>query len=212
MAKADDLMAGALHVFARNGYTRSSIVMIAAQAKVSTRTIYNRYVGKAELFEAVIEHSTRHKADHNIRLVREATTDRNLRPALLELARRWARDDPRFDDHQALVRQVQAEREHIPQSAIDTWVTLGPLRVRAVLEDELRRLFACAGVPLSDPARAATHLMLLIGGEPISRGFYRPDPLDDEYLTALAQHGAEVFLAAYTSADPPVLRHSSRSS
>ncbi|WP_278314971.1 TetR/AcrR family transcriptional regulator [Lolliginicoccus levis] len=208
MTKSRDLLDGALRTFARNGYARSSIVMIASEAGVSTRTIYNQYASKAELFEAVIEFSTRQMADHHIALVRASMVGRSLPDALLDFAERWVRADGRYADHHALVRQVQAEREHIPQSALDTWVTLGPLRVRAVLEDELRRLFAEAGAPLHDPATAATHLMLLIGGDPISRGFYRAQPLDETYLVTLARDGARTFLKAYAGVDLVADAHS----
>lgn len=192
------MLAGALRVFAREGYSRSSIATIAAEAQVSTRTVYNRYSGKAALFHAVIQHSTRVVADHHLALVREATVGRPLHEAVLELADNFAGHDPRFHEHHALVRQVQAEREHIPQATLDTWVTLGPLRVRAVLEDELRRLFSEADISLGDPSAAADILLLLIGGDPIGRGFYREHPYSTDYLVSLARNGARVFLAAYT--------------
>lgn len=195
--KTEVLLNGALRTFARNGYTRSSIMMIAGESGVSTRTIYNQYESKSGIFEAVIEYSTRQMADHHIQIIRQYLSGNELRASLIAFAERWAQRDPGFDDHQALVRQVQAEREHIPQLALDTWVSLGPLRVRAVLEDELRRLFSIARVPLPDPATAATHLMLLIEGEPISRGFYRAEPLSKGYVVSLARAGVEVFLAAY---------------
>ncbi len=198
MSKEDDLLAGALTVFAREGYSRSSVATIAAQARVSTRTVYNRYSGKATLFHAVIQHSTRVVADHHLALVREATVGRPLHEAVLELADKFASHNPKFHEHHALVRQVQAEREHIPQATLDTWVSLGPLRVRAVLEDELRRLFSEANINLADPSAAADTLLLLIGGDPISRGFYREHPYTSDYLISLARNGARVFLAAYT--------------
>lgn len=198
MSKEDDLLAGALTVFAREGYSRSSITTIAAEAKVSTRTIYNQYSGKAALFHAVMLHSTRVVADHHLALVREATAGRPLHEAVMELADRFAGLDPRFQQHHALIRQVQAERDHIPQATLDAWVTLGPLRVRAVLEDELRRLFSEVDIRLGDPSAAADTLMLLIGGDPIRRGFYREHPYTGGYLVRLARNGARVFLAAYT--------------
>lgn len=195
--KTDDLLWGALRTFARNGYTRSSIVMIAKEAGVSTRTIYNQYENKGGIFEAVIEYSTRHMADQHIGIVREYINGKDISKSLMNFARRWVQPDPQFDDHRALVRQVQAERDHIPQMALDTWVTLGPIRVRAVLEDELRRLFNAQDVPLADPSTAAAHLMLLIEGEPISRGFYRAEPLSPDYVVLQAQAGVEIFLRAY---------------
>src|SRR5918999_1741983 len=51
------ILAGALTVFARDGYTRASIDAISAQAGVSTRTIYNHFQDKAQLFQSVIQES-----------------------------------------------------------------------------------------------------------------------------------------------------------
>ena len=63
------ILAGALTVFARDGYTRASIDAIAAQAIVSTRTIYNHFQCKAHLFQTVIQESvfTRRGVDRILR-------------------------------------------------------------------------------------------------------------------------------------------------
>jgi AcrR family transcriptional regulator len=206
VSKSTDLLRGALRVFARDGYSRSKVVDIADEASVSTRTIYNQHGSKSELFTAVLEFSTRQMADHQIELVRGSLDGLPISEAIAELAERWVRRDDRFTAHQALVRQVQAEREHIPQAALDTWVSLGPLRVRAVLQEELARLFAEARMTLHDPATAATHLLQLIVGDPITRGFYRAEPFNDDHLVAMARRGAEVFCLAYAS---PTLTHTS---
>ncbi len=202
MSKEDDLLAGALTVFAREGYFRSSIATIATQSQVSTRTIYNRYAGKADLFHAVLQHSTRVVADRRIAVIRESTAGRSLRPAVVELAANLA-VHPESCDHQALVRQVQAERAHIPQPTLDSWVTLGPLRVRVVLEDELRRLFSESDMPLEDPSAAADTLLLLINGGPIASGFFREHPYTSGYLIERARNAAHIFLAAYGECSTP---------
>ncbi|WP_424532941.1 helix-turn-helix domain-containing protein [Sphaerisporangium viridialbum] len=45
------ILAGALTVFARDGYTRATTEAISAQAGVSSRTLYNHFQDKARLFK-----------------------------------------------------------------------------------------------------------------------------------------------------------------
>ncbi len=56
--KRESILTGALEVFARDGYTRAGIDVIAKEAGVSTRTIYNHFGDKATLFQAVITASS----------------------------------------------------------------------------------------------------------------------------------------------------------
>src|SRR5277367_5459605 len=48
------LMSAATRVFLREGYGQASIDKVATEAGVSTRTIYERYKNKADLFGGVI--------------------------------------------------------------------------------------------------------------------------------------------------------------
>lgn len=68
--------------------------------------------------------------------------------------------DEEYVTHFALVRQIQADIDHIPPAAIDAWRDAGPLRVRRHLADRLEKL---DGLNLDDPMLAAFHLMALIG-------------------------------------------------
>lgn len=199
MSTADDLLARALQAFARNGYVRSSVQGIAREARVSTRTIYNLYGSKAGLCEAVLGFSTRRMVGHHIRPIHACLSEPDIHECLVQFATNWVGCGPWSEGHQALVRHVQAKRPQLPQSAIDAWVTLGPLGIRVLLENELRRFFARSQSqsPPTDLAAAATHLMLLFDGGLISRGFYRAEPLDQEYVACMARHGAEVFMKVY---------------
>src|SRR6267142_7017749 len=53
-ARTDLLITAATRVFVRDGYGSTSIDKVAAEAGVSTRTIYERYKNKADLLGAVI--------------------------------------------------------------------------------------------------------------------------------------------------------------
>lgn len=42
------------HIFLRDGYEKTSMDAVAAEAGISKRTLYSRFPGKADLFEAVV--------------------------------------------------------------------------------------------------------------------------------------------------------------
>ena len=117
--KREAMLRGGLAVFAREGYSRAAIDAIAREAGVSTRTIYNHYADKAELFAAVIVASATRVAEAQIAVLAKHLDGPD--PDLAELARAWATPAPEFADHFALVRQVRAEVLHVPA---DAWLSL----------------------------------------------------------------------------------------
>ncbi|RJL32121.1 TetR/AcrR family transcriptional regulator [Bailinhaonella thermotolerans] len=194
--KRQAILGGALTVFARDGYARSSIDAIAAEANVSTRTIYNHFQDKATLFQVVIQESADRVAARHIELI-----DRYLRKVtdpeedLVDFG--LAIGDPGEEEqtHFALVRQVHAESEHIPRAAVEAWLRSGPLKVRQALAS---RLAGIPGLDLPDPERAALHLMRLITPDPIP---LRP-PTPEE-TRAHVTAGIRAFLYGYRRADAP---------
>lgn len=182
--KRQAILAGALSVFARDGYTRAGMEAIAGRAEVSTRTIYNHFTDKAELFRAVIQESATRVAEAHIALLEEhlgeLPTAEALDEQLISFGVAWSTPSPEEAEHFALVRQVNAEREHVPPEAIEAWLRTGPRRVRRELEHVMRRLAAAGLVESSDPERAAHHFGLLITveetgdtGEPVPEGEVR---------------------------------------
>jgi AcrR family transcriptional regulator len=186
---------GALRLFARDGYTRTSIEAIAAVSGVSTRTIYNHFGDKADLFETAIQESAARVAEAHIALI-----DRHLRKVadveadLIDFGRDWARPLPIEHDHFALVRQINADAGHIPKSAIEAWQKTGPSRVRRELASRLRELADRGLLRIDDSERAAGHLLRLIApGNPSYRAAAATDEEIDEAVTA----GVRAFLHGY---------------
>ncbi|MBN6050473.1 TetR/AcrR family transcriptional regulator, partial [Nonomuraea sp. RK-328] len=187
------ILAGALTVFARDGYTRAGIDTIARAAEVSTRTIYNHFADKAELFQAVIQDSAARAADAQIAVIeRHLRKVTDLETDLIEFGRELTA--PAGDghaEHFALVRQINAEAGHIPQTAIDAWQETGPLRVRRELAGYLRRWSEQGLLHAEDPDRAAVHLLLLISvDDPSYRG---ANPTDAELIRTVTS-GVRTFL------------------
>ncbi|MFC5233178.1 TetR/AcrR family transcriptional regulator [Pseudonocardia zijingensis] len=191
--KRSAVVDGALTVFARDGYTRASMDAIAAEAGVSTRTVYNHFTDKAELFSAVIQHSAARVADAQIAII-ERYLHRvvDLEADLVEFGIAFA--GPVREEHGAhfaLVRQVNAEVGHIPQEAIDAWQEIGPARVRRALGERLRELAGRGLLRIDQPDRAALQLMRLIAADnPSYRGAV---PTDEEIAVTVAA-GVHLFL------------------
>jgi len=55
LQKREAILDASTRVFLAKGYSESGMTEIAAQAEVSTATLYNHFAGKEELFDAVVE-------------------------------------------------------------------------------------------------------------------------------------------------------------
>jgi AcrR family transcriptional regulator len=191
------ILTGALTVFARDGYTRASIDAISAEAGVSTRTIYNHFQDKAQLFETVIQESADRAAEAQI-----ATIDRyfakitDLEADLIEFGRVWATPVAGHADHFALVRQINADAGHIPRAAIEAWLETGPLRVRRELADRMGLLADRGLLRAGNPDRAAVHFIVLVTA---SNPSYCDGSLTEEEITEMVTSGVRAFLHGYVA-------------
>lgn len=190
------ILTGALELFARDGYTRASLDAIAAGAGVSNRTIYNHFADKADLFQAVIQESTQLVADTMIDVVdRHLGKIVDLEQDIIGLGLGWLNVlTSGLAPHFALVRQINAEIDHIPPAALKTWQQTGPGRVRAELADRLRQIAERGLLTIDDPHRAAGHLMLLLSAENLPD---RSALSDTGERIAMVSAGARAFLYGY---------------
>lgn len=172
MDKRQAVLAGGLTVFARDGYARASIDVIAAEAKVSTRTIYNHFQDKAGLFRAVIQDSAERVAAAQLEIVdRYLSRITDLEADLIEFGIAWRTPMPDYADHAALVRQVDADAGHLPEGAVDA--RQQTLTVRRALADRFNTLADDGLLDFEDPMQAALHFTLLIAGaETVSSGVH----------------------------------------
>ncbi|HEY7433064.1 MAG TPA: TetR/AcrR family transcriptional regulator [Streptosporangiaceae bacterium] len=191
------ILAGALTVFARDGYARASIDAIAEDAGVSTRTIYNHFGGKAQLFEVLILQSATRVAEAQIAIIdRYLHKVTDIEADLIEFARVWATPVPGHSDHFALVRHINADAGHIPQAAIAAWQQAGPLRVRRALADRIRQLAGQGLLRVSDPDHAARHLILLTT---IFNASLPGAPRTEQEINDLVTTGVHAFLYGYAA-------------
>jgi AcrR family transcriptional regulator len=186
------ILAGALSVFARDGYTRASIDAISAVAGVSTRTIYNHFADKEELFRTVIQESAAQVAEAQVELIDRHLSDvTDLEAGLIEFGLAWATPRAEYADHVALVQQINAEVGHIPQATIEAWQRTGPQRVMRALAYHMRRLADRGLMRVDDPDRAALHLGLLVT---ITNPSLLGVPVPEEEIARTVQAGVRTFL------------------
>ncbi|OPG12292.1 TetR family transcriptional regulator [Microbispora sp. GKU 823] len=190
------IVAGALTLFARDGYTRAGLDAIAAEAGVSNRTIYNHFSDKAELFQTVMQESTQRVADTMVDIIdRHLSKVADLEADLVDFGLAWlAVLTSDLAPHFALIRQINAEMEHIPPAALALWRKTGPGRTRRELAERLRRIAERGDLVIDDPVRAAGHLMLLISADNLTD---RAALHDEDALRAMVTAGVRAFLYGY---------------
>jgi AcrR family transcriptional regulator len=187
-------------VFGRLGYARASIDQIAAEAGVSTRTLYNHFGDKLGLFSQVLVDGAAEVADAFEQRLAGGIDGLAPEPSLRVLGEAIVAHRAHFPEHFALISRLNAERDQFPDELLAAWLAAGPRRVRTLLEARLVELARAAGVSLADPRAAARHLVALC----TSTIFTEPDgarpPTDAELADAVAVFARGYgFVAASTS-------------
>jgi AcrR family transcriptional regulator len=116
-AKRDQILSGARRVFLRDGFAATSTDAIAAEAKVSKRTLYVYYPSKEDLFVDVLQKLTiEHPQTRALESMEEMApgSEEELRRDLLELAQKIVATMMQ-SDYLALLRTTIADTHRFPQ-------------------------------------------------------------------------------------------------
>jgi TetR/AcrR family transcriptional repressor of mexJK operon len=116
-AKRDQILSGARLVFLRDGFAAASTDAIAAEAKVSKRTLYAYYPSKEELFAGVMRDVTiENPQTRALESIEEKSpgNEEELRRDLLELAGKIIATMMQ-PDYLALLRTTIADTHRFPQ-------------------------------------------------------------------------------------------------
>jgi AcrR family transcriptional regulator len=135
LEKRDQILSGARSVFLRDGFAGAGTDAIAAEAKVSKRTLYAYYPSKEELFADVMRRLTiENPQTRALESIEEKSPgdERELRRDLLELAGKIVATMMQ-PDYLALLRTTIADTHRFPQ--------LGGL-FRATVPERAMRSFA----------------------------------------------------------------------
>jgi AcrR family transcriptional regulator len=170
VARTTALINAATRVFLREGYGLASIDKVAAEAGVSTRTIYERYKNKADLLGAVISRLV----DRMSTVLATADLKRLEPRAALSVIAETITGRARDPDAAALFRIVATESHRFPELAAKMREN-NKRCVDNVVANYLRAQVTRGELALADPDRAASlflqmicselHESLLFGGE-----------------------------------------------
>ncbi|KJY33662.1 TetR/AcrR family transcriptional regulator [Streptomyces sp. NRRL S-495] len=185
-------------VFGREGFTRTSVDAIAAEAGVSKRTIYNHFADKEQLFRSVILEgatavaATQAKiADRHLRKIVDLRTD------LVDFGLERVDSLTTFAEHWALVRTIEAEALHIRPAVLEAWQEAGPRETHRVLTHWMAEFAERGLLVVPDPAEAARMLNLLTFLAVAQPTFYGALPMPAERISEVVEHGVAAFLAVY---------------
>ncbi|MFJ9034965.1 TetR/AcrR family transcriptional regulator [Streptomyces sp. NPDC102406] len=198
--KREALLRGARTVFGREGYTRAGIDEIAAEAGVSTRTLYNHFGGKKNLFrEVLLDSAASVTAAHVALIERHLGKVTDIEQDIAALAHEWLGRRGEHAPHMLLVRQIISEGPHLPADVVEEWQRIGPRAVTEAVRErfvELGRQGLLA-VDESNALEAARYFTLLTAGSVTVDTFFGVVPMPPEEVGARVDSGVRVFLRLY---------------
>jgi TetR/AcrR family transcriptional regulator, mexJK operon transcriptional repressor len=188
------IASAALALFARDGYERTSVDAIAAEAGVSKRTVYSHYGDKESLFMRVVRDTY-----ELMRLRFTEAVESNLRDvvdvekSLVSCMRVVVREATQSPERARLFSLIITELPRSPALA-GLWHGRG---ITALLATPIARLAATGLLTADDPAEAAGHLSALTIGQVNNRSMMGAVPLSEAETDRIITSGVRVFLCAY---------------
>jgi TetR/AcrR family transcriptional repressor of mexJK operon len=188
------IAAAALALIARDGYERTSVDAIAAEAGVSKRTVYSHYGDKENLFLLAARETYDVMRDRVGDIVNRTLLDvDDVEEALTACIREIVRTITRAPERATLIRMVISEAPHFP-ALLDLWRDRGIL---PLITEPLARLAASGRLATDDPAQAADHLSALTIGQINNKSMMGTVPLTDAAADRIITSGIRLFMRAY---------------
>ncbi|PRD45160.1 TetR family transcriptional regulator [Phyllobacterium phragmitis] len=200
--KRNSILDAAARTFCRDGFTGTSIDLIAAEAGVSRQTIYNHYRDKEMLFGAVVDEiiGRMNAVLYGILATFPEKPD-NLEADLVLFATRLGKNCMCNQDGEFLRKLIQAEGERYPE-LFAIWRENGPARVWSAIAARLARLAHCGALDIDDPDLAARQFMALINTDLQFCGMLGEKPTEKQIEDG-ARNGVRTFLRAFASRGNP---------
>ena len=198
--KRQAIASAALTLFARDGYERTSVDAIAAEAGVSKRTVYNHYGDKESLFTQVVRDTYELMRERFAEAMESNLRDvDDVEKSLVSCMREVVRDVTQTPERARLVSLVMTELPRSP-ALLDLWRGRG---ITPLLAAPIARLAAAGLLTADDPTEAAGHLSALTIGQINNRSMMGAVTLGEAETDRIIISGVRVFLCAYgPRADP----------
>jgi TetR/AcrR family transcriptional regulator, mexJK operon transcriptional repressor len=196
--KGEAIAAAALRLFLRDGYERTSVDAIAAEAGVSKRTIYNRYGDKENLFLSVLMETSAAMlaafgriADAHLGEITDVQED------LTAFARDVAINLLQAPERIAMARLMMAEAPYFPALLR---AQMRPQTMTSTIARALARLAEAGWLEIADPVEAADHLSALTFGQINNKSMFGAVPVSDADIERMVTGGVAAFVRAYRPA------------
>jgi TetR/AcrR family transcriptional repressor of mexJK operon len=193
------ILSAARELFLADGFDRSSVDAIAAQARVSKRTVYDYFGDKQTLLHAVIETAGQSLLTAIRRTLDETLTSRietaELEDALVTFSMRISTEMLGSADYATLQRLVQDESDHLAHLDHET-INDAP---EEAIGERFADLARAGLLDVPDARLAADHFIALTFGVAQNR-LRSANAAKEPRVRALIVEGVRAFLRAYQSA------------
>lgn len=186
-------LAAALKVFAEQGYSGTTMDMVAAEAGLSKPTLYQYFSSKEALFSAMMMGERDHMLE-----VFQHPSGKGMVADLFSFAWDYA-DAVLRPDLLSLARLIIGEVQRFPEIG-RAYQQSGPDRLLTGIMDYLSARRQAGDLGFQDPELAAQDLWGLILSAPRTQALYLPDHLPSRAEVArYVNNGLRVFLKAYST-------------
>lgn len=194
VAKRDQILEAASVLFVQNGFTDTSMEMVAQEAGVSKQTVYSHFGNKAELFTAAIQCKCQRYELADLC----ASTQGSLRDRLLVIGRGFISlllSEEARQIHKTCIAQVDTQ----PQAA-ELFFDAGPRVVMAALTEMLERECQAGQIRVENPRHAAIQFLMMLQGEAKMRSDLGIKPqLSDEEIDSYIVGCVDLLLRGYAA-------------
>ncbi|MEV5613895.1 TetR/AcrR family transcriptional regulator [Streptomyces sp. NPDC052225] len=193
-----DIVRAARAVFAREGWTHTSVLDIALECGRDEAAVTHYFKDKEHLLLAVLLEGAAAVAASLTTIAEEHLAEiDDLDKDLVELGRAWLTPLTVFPEHFAIVRHLAAEITSWPAGVVEMWRTAGPRQANRELARRLARVAERGLLSFEDPERAAERFIQLVAGGVVQASFHGALPLPDFERDALVTAGVADFIRLY---------------
>ncbi|MBT2488574.1 TetR/AcrR family transcriptional regulator [Streptomyces sp. ISL-96] len=188
-------------VFAREGWTHTTIEAIAAEAGVEQAMVEHYFKDKEQLLLSVLLDSAASVAAA-LTVVAENHLSQvtDLEQDLTALGRAWLTPLTAFPEHFAIVRHLGGEVTRLPAGVLEMWQTAGPRQAQRELARRLGRIADEGLLDIADTDHAAGRFIQLVAGQIVQRSFHGALPLANFETDALIADGVADFVRLFAPA------------